>query len=66
MKCLLLVERADTQLNWPISLLDKIADLETVIAIKDAKDDEYSYELIDSLKEKTFHCDIRGRQKTMV
>ena len=40
-------------INWPISLLDKIADLETVVAIKeDAKDDQYSYELIDSLKER--------------
>ena len=37
--------------NWPITLLDKIADIPNVIAIKeDAKDDEYSNEVINCLK----------------
>ncbi len=40
-------------INWPISLLDKIANLESVIAIKeDAKDDEYSHNVINCLKER--------------
>ncbi len=39
--------------NWPLSLLDRIANLESVIAIKeDAKDDEYSYSVIECLKER--------------
>ena len=37
--------------NWPISLLDKIADIEHVVAIKeDAKDDVYSTKVITALK----------------
>jgi 4-hydroxy-tetrahydrodipicolinate synthase len=37
--------------NWPISLLDKVADLNNVIAIKeDAKDDAYSKKVINKLK----------------
>ena len=40
-------------MNWPISLLNKIASLESVIAIKeDAKDDEYSNDVINCLKER--------------
>ena len=38
-------------MNWPISLLDEIADLENVIAIKeDAKEDDYSDKVIRCLK----------------
>jgi len=37
--------------NWPLTLLDKVADLSNVIAIKeDAKDDDYSKDAIDLLK----------------
>lgn len=37
--------------NWPISLLDKLVDLEHVVAIKeDAKDDEYSTKVINKIK----------------
>jgi len=40
-------------INWPVSLLDKIANLDSVIAIKeDAKDDEYSHNVINCLKER--------------
>ena len=40
-------------INWPISLLDKIADIDSVIAIKeDTKDDDYSNEVINCLKER--------------
>ena len=39
--------------NWPITLLDKIANIENVIAIKeDAKEDEYSLEVINCLRER--------------
>lgn len=39
--------------NWPITLLDRVADLDHVIAIKeDAKDDEYSNEVINTLKDR--------------
>ena len=39
--------------NWPLSLLDRIADLENVIAIKeDAKDDQYSNDVIELLKDR--------------
>lgn len=39
--------------NWPIELLDKIADFENVTAIKeDAKEDSYSFEVIDKLKDR--------------
>lgn len=37
--------------NWPLTLLDRVADLSNVIAIKeDAKDDDYSKDAIDLLK----------------
>ena len=40
-------------MNWPVSLLDKIADIENVIAIKeDAKEDNYSDEVINCLKDR--------------
>jgi len=40
-------------INWPIDLLDQIADFENLIAIKeDTKDDEYSYEVIKVLKDR--------------
>ena len=39
--------------NWPLSLLDKVADLNNVIAIKeDAKDDQYSQDAIRLLKDR--------------
>ena len=38
-------------IKWPLSLLDKIADLENVVAIKeDTKDDGYTREVIETLK----------------
>ena len=40
-------------INWPVSLLDKVANLESVIAIKeDAKDDIYSDEVISCLRDR--------------
>ena len=37
--------------NWPISLLSRLSDLEQVVAVKeDAKDDEYSKMVIDKIK----------------
>ena len=39
--------------NWPVSLLDRIADLPSVIAIKeDAKEDDYSREVIATLRDR--------------
>lgn len=39
--------------NWPVSLLDSVADIPNVIAIKeDAKDDEYSKEVINTIKDR--------------
>ena len=39
--------------NWPLSLLDRVADLSNVIAIKeDAKDDQYSKDAIEILKDR--------------
>jgi len=39
--------------NWPIELLDQLADIENIVAIKeDAKDDEYSHEVISTIKER--------------
>lgn len=39
--------------NWPLSLLDKICSLEHVVAVKeDAKDDAYSKEVIETIKDK--------------
>lgn len=38
-------------IKWPLSLLDDIADLENVVAIKeDTKNDEYTQEVINALK----------------
>ena len=38
-------------MNWPISLLDKLADIPNIIAIKeDAKNDDYSHEVIRTIK----------------
>ena len=40
-------------INFPVTLLDKIADIDNVIAIKeDAKEDDYSNEVINCLKER--------------
>ena len=40
-------------MNWPIELLERIADLPNVIAIKeDAKDDEYTQKVINTLKDR--------------
>ena len=39
--------------NWPIELLDNLADIESVKAIKeDAKNDDYSLEVINTLKDR--------------
>ena len=39
--------------NWPLPLLDRVADLPNVIAIKeDAKDDEYSNKVVSLLKDR--------------
>ena len=39
--------------NWPLSLLDRVADLKNVIAIKeDAKDDQYSRDAIELPKDR--------------
>ena len=39
--------------NWPLTLLDRVANLSNVIAIKeDAKDDDYSKDAIDLLKDR--------------
>ena len=36
--------------NWPVELLDRLADIDNVIAIKeDAKDDAYSHEVISTI-----------------
>lgn len=40
-------------MNWPVSLLDRLADIENIIAIKeDAKNDEYSHEVISTIKDR--------------
>jgi 4-hydroxy-tetrahydrodipicolinate synthase len=40
-------------INWPVELLDRLADIEGIIAIKeDAKDDDYSYRVISTLKDR--------------
>lgn len=40
-------------INWPVSLLDKIADIPNVIAVKeDAKDDDYSKEVVETIKDR--------------
>jgi 4-hydroxy-tetrahydrodipicolinate synthase len=39
--------------NWPIALLDRLADIKNIIAIKeDAKDDEYSHQVISTIKDR--------------
>lgn len=39
--------------NWPITLLDRLADLEHVVAVKeDAKNDEYSHKVIAAIKDR--------------
>tara|TARA_B100002019_G_C21225200_1_gene577003 strand:+ start:244 stop:1170 length:927 start_codon:yes stop_codon:yes gene_type:complete len=39
--------------NWPVDLLDKLADFENIKAIKeDAKNDEYSNEVISTIKDR--------------
>jgi len=45
--------RGGPAVNWPIDLLDRVADLKNVIAIKeDAKDDEYSRAVINKIKDR--------------
>jgi len=40
-------------INWPIELLDKLADIKNIIAIKeDAKDDTYSNEVISKIRDR--------------
>ena len=40
-------------MNWPISLLDRLADIPNIIAIKeDAKNDDYSHEVISTIKDR--------------
>jgi len=39
--------------NWPVRLLDELADIENIIAIKeDAKEDEYSLDVISTIKDR--------------
>lgn len=39
--------------NWPVELLDTLADFKNITAIKeDAKDDEYSHEVINKIKDR--------------
>jgi len=39
--------------NWPVELLDQLVDFETITAIKeDAKNDEYSNEVINKIKDR--------------
>lgn len=39
--------------DWPVSLLDRIADIENVVAIKeDAKNDDYSKQVVATLKDR--------------
>jgi 4-hydroxy-tetrahydrodipicolinate synthase len=40
-------------MNWPVELLDQLADVENIVAIKeDAKDDDYSHEVISTIKDR--------------
>lgn len=40
-------------INWPVVLLDRLADIENIIAIKeDAKDDDYSHKVISIIKDR--------------
>jgi len=40
-------------MNWPVELLDMLADIQNVIAIKeDAKDDKYSHDVISTIKDR--------------
>ncbi len=39
--------------NWPITLIDRVCDIPSVVAIKeDAKDDDYSRSVIDKIKDR--------------
>ena len=39
--------------NWPVDLLDQLADLDSITAIKeDAKNDDYSHEVIKKIKDR--------------
>ena len=43
----------DSLVNWSLSLLNRVAGLNNIIAIKeDAKDDAYSKEVIKTLRER--------------
>lgn len=40
-------------INWPVELLDQLADVPNIIAIKeDAKNDDYSHEVISTIKDR--------------
>ncbi|WP_330205268.1 dihydrodipicolinate synthase family protein [Cyanobacterium sp. Dongsha4] len=40
-------------INYPLSLLDRLADIPNIIAVKeDAKDDDYSRQVIDTIKDR--------------
>ena len=40
-------------INWPIELLDNLADFNNIVAIKeDAKNDDYSHEVINKIKDR--------------
>jgi dihydrodipicolinate synthase/N-acetylneuraminate lyase len=40
-------------MHWPVELLDRLADIDNVIAIKeDAKDDDYSHEVISTVRDR--------------
>ncbi len=39
--------------NWPVDLLDRLADIDKIVAIKeDAKDGKYSHEVISTIKDR--------------
>ena len=40
-------------MNWPVSLLDRLADISNIIAIKeDAKNDDYSHQVISTIRDR--------------
>lgn len=40
-------------IHWPVELLDQLANIENVVAIKeDAKDDDYSHDVISTIKDR--------------
>ena len=50
-------------INWPVELLDRLADIDNVIAVKeDAKDDDYSHKVIATIKDRVSII-ISGRGK---